>query len=166
MGKSFSPNVFHTTRDPILCLFDESRFVIPFVGNLRDVKSCVFNEVFRMAFLATSVSVFNNFIPTFTKPDTLTFVNNIVNCLSTNSNIRETVINSHDWKRNKVCVISVNFSQTYHNWIHVISPVILAVALHVVCYTPLWCRTAEENSSNLKQLYVLYTLLRSILISF
>jgi hypothetical protein len=36
-----------------------------------------------MAFLVASVSVFNNFIPAFTKPETFAFVNNtVINCLS------------------------------------------------------------------------------------
>jgi hypothetical protein len=62
-------------------LFDEGSFIIPHVGNIMDVKSCMFNEI-CMAFLVTSVSVFNNFTPTVTKPETFTFVNNIVtNCL-------------------------------------------------------------------------------------
>jgi hypothetical protein len=48
-----------------------------------EVKSCMFNEILHMAFLVTSVSVFDNFLPTFVKPEMFAFVNNIViNCLS------------------------------------------------------------------------------------
>jgi hypothetical protein len=42
------------------------------------VKPCMFNEISHMAFLVTGVSMLNNVIPTFTKPKTFTFVNNIV----------------------------------------------------------------------------------------
>lgn len=43
----------------------------------------MFNDVFLMALLVINVSVFNNFIPNFTKSQTFKFVNNVVkNCLS------------------------------------------------------------------------------------
>jgi hypothetical protein len=64
------------------CLFNKGSFITPCVRDLTEVKSCMFNEISHMAFLVTSISTFNNFIPTFTKPETFTFLNNIViNCL-------------------------------------------------------------------------------------
>jgi hypothetical protein len=63
------------------CLFDKGSFVILFVGSLKEIKSCMYHEISRMAFLDTSVSMFNSFIPSITKLET--FVNNIVtNCVS------------------------------------------------------------------------------------
>jgi hypothetical protein len=65
-----------------LCLFKEDGFIIPCVDNLTEEKSCMFNDISHIVFLVTSTSMFNNYIPTFTKPEAFTFVNNIViNCL-------------------------------------------------------------------------------------
>jgi hypothetical protein len=65
-------------------VFDKVSFIIPYAGNLAEVKSCMFNEISCMVFLVTSVSMLNNFIATFTKPETFTFLNNtVINCLMT-----------------------------------------------------------------------------------
>jgi hypothetical protein len=48
------------------------------VVNLTDVKSCIFKKFFLITFVVTIVSVFDNFTPNFTQPETFTFVNNIV----------------------------------------------------------------------------------------
>jgi hypothetical protein len=63
-----------------------------------EVKFCMFNEVFHMVFLVTTVSIVNNFIPTFTKPDIFTFVNNSVSTdfQLRNSHIRAPNISSHN----------------------------------------------------------------------
>jgi hypothetical protein len=48
------------------------------VGKLTEVKSCMFNEIS----LVSSLSVFNDSIPIFMKPDTLKFINStVINCL-------------------------------------------------------------------------------------
>jgi hypothetical protein len=74
-------NMFLTIT--MLCLLYVGTCSTPCVGNLMEVKSCMY-EISRMAFLVTSVSMFHNFIPTFPKPDTFTFANIIIiNCLST-----------------------------------------------------------------------------------
>jgi hypothetical protein len=52
--------------------------------NLTEVMSCMLKEISRMAFIVTSVPKFNNFIPTLTKLEAFTFLNDIViNCHST-----------------------------------------------------------------------------------
>jgi hypothetical protein len=51
----------------------ENALVIPCVTNLTEVKSCMLNKICCMAFLLTSVSMFNYFTSTFTEQETLTF---------------------------------------------------------------------------------------------
>jgi hypothetical protein len=41
--------------------------------------------------------------------------------------IRETLVSRIDWNINEVSVISVHLTQTWQDWIHVLSPVIVAV---------------------------------------
>lgn len=74
-------NSRHSNLVQTLC--DECRLVTTCVGSLTEVKSRMFTDISRMAFLVTSVSMFNNFIPIFANPGTFTFANIIVlNCLS------------------------------------------------------------------------------------
>jgi hypothetical protein len=73
------------------------------VANLTEIKSCMFNEISHMGVIVTSVSMWNNFIPTFTKPATFTFASNIVIHIQ-ETPICESIRNSHDWRK-AYCVL-------------------------------------------------------------